>query len=116
MKDQDTQMHEARAVTVIQVSTAAPVTMDPRIDLMAWRVIELASGTRHFVGFNVMTMRSRGSTPIVAWDPARREGRTESGRIYHLHGQPSRSAQELAFMVGALTGGSRFEDVSEAYA
>jgi hypothetical protein len=70
----------------------APVSDEPVAELSPWRVIEVrvkgTTVTRHFMGFNHVTMSGRVSSPIEEWDPIKHEGVTASGRVYKLKNQP----------------------------
>jgi hypothetical protein len=87
-------------VEVIGGIHATPsVQEQPDIALQRWWVLEVSGylgqrdrRTRHFVGWNVFDVEGRASTPIVAWDPVTRRGRTESGRVYELRGDPGYQA------------------------
>ncbi|WP_322003764.1 hypothetical protein [Paraburkholderia tropica] len=63
-----------------------PASELPRIPLSRWRVFETEDGSRHFVGVDMFDSSGRVSSPIVAFDPVAREGRTQTGRIYELIG------------------------------
>ena len=49
--------------------------------------MQLPSGARLFVGWNVTEEEGRVSSQIVAFDAATRRGRTVSGRVYQLRGR-----------------------------
>jgi len=66
----------------------APVDIEPEILLSNWQVMELDSGSRHFVGRNVQEFSGRVSSAIVSFDPHSMTGKTRSGRIYRLQGGP----------------------------
>jgi hypothetical protein len=64
-----------------------PVTEEPEIDLVSWKVIEVRpSGARHFVGFSKAGHEGRISSRIEDFDNERLVGRTKSGRVYRLVG------------------------------
>lgn len=71
--------------------STAPVTAEPEISIIVWRVLEIDAGTRHFVGTNIREFSGRVSSAIVAFDHETLRGRTQSGRIYQLVGNPGRS-------------------------
>lgn len=69
--------------------------------LEAWTVFDVpsrgASGlwTRHFIGFVRESGKGQVSSPVMVFDPERRMGRTESGRIYQLAGYPGGNSDAL---------------------
>jgi hypothetical protein len=65
-----------------------PVQEEPEILLSSWRVMELGDGSRHFVGWNVYGREGRVSSSIVEFDNSKLTGRTSSGRVYKLLGDP----------------------------
>ena len=69
----------------------APVEEQPEVSLMSWAVFEVTHPDgkvkRHFAGYNIVDDEGRVSSFIVEWDPEKRRGRTESGRIYELVGK-----------------------------
>lgn len=63
--------------------------VQPEIRLGNWTVFELADGRRFFMGeAEGAEERMRTSTPIVRFDKTNMTGVTQSGRIYHLVGDP----------------------------
>jgi hypothetical protein len=66
----------------------ADVTDEPRTTLLRWRVMSTRQRTHHFVGWALEAGTGRVSSYVVAWDPKRKLGRTSSGRLYELRGQP----------------------------
>lgn len=64
-----------------------PVEERPEILLSRWSIRETNSGTRHFVGHDVLYRDGRVSTAITTFDPGTRIGETASGRIYRLEGR-----------------------------
>lgn len=69
-----------------------PVEDEPEICLKNWSIREVhPAGTRHFVGWNVAG-EGRVSSAIVEFDPKKLLGRTASGRVYALLGQPGYDA------------------------
>jgi hypothetical protein len=65
-----------------------PVDDQPELILDQWRVFELSDGTRHFNGYVEANREGRVSSPILEFDPATLRGRTRSGRVYQLAGNP----------------------------
>ena len=51
--------------------------------------------TRHFIGFERGSGKGQVSSPVLAFDPDRRCGRTQSGRIYWLAGRPGGNADAI---------------------
>ncbi|OXI92266.1 hypothetical protein CFB48_37240 [Burkholderia sp. AU33647] len=68
-----------------------PVAAEPEVSIVRWRVLEIDGGTRHFVGADERDFSGRVSSPIVAFDHRTLRGKTQSGRVYQLVGQPGRS-------------------------
>ncbi len=66
---------------------SGPVEDMPEVPLVRWSIRETNSGTRHFVGYNVLRRRGRMSTAITSFDARTRTGKTESGRTYRLEGR-----------------------------
>ena len=64
------------------------VSAEPEIQLLDWTIKEDTAGNRYFVGARADDHDGRVSTPIMEFDPERRRGRTQSGRIYELLGSP----------------------------
>jgi hypothetical protein len=65
---------------------AKPLSERPVIELARWQVMQLPSGDRHFVGWNIMDREGRATSKIVDFDPVTRRGWTFSGREYQLRG------------------------------
>lgn len=75
---------------------ATSIKQTPEIELASWRIYEveselLSKKTRHFVGYNLTEREGRVSSAIVEFDPVAMIGRTSSGRIYKLVGDPGTS-------------------------
>lgn len=66
-----------------------PVHIRSEIMLSRWRIIGLPDGARHLVGYNRSDAEGRVSSALDTFDPDRLIGRTRSGRIYQLVGEPS---------------------------
>ncbi|MBB5442054.1 MULTISPECIES: hypothetical protein [unclassified Paraburkholderia] len=68
-----------------------PVESEPEVSIARWKVIEIDAGTRHFVGLDERDLTGRVSSAIVAFDHSRLCGRTLSGRVYRLIGNPGQA-------------------------
>lgn len=66
----------------------SPVSQTPVLKLVQWSVFQTETGERHFVGYNVTEGEGRVSSAIVEFNPETKQGRTSSGRIYQLAGEP----------------------------
>lgn len=64
------------------------VNETPELELVHWAVMELASGDRHFAGYNITEGEGRASSKIVEFDKNTLVGKTRSGRVYKLVGAP----------------------------
>jgi len=64
------------------------VDEEPHVRLERWGVMRDSSGYR-LVGIHADTQRCRVSSKVVAWDSHARIAETESGRQYHLVGEPN---------------------------
>lgn len=91
-----------------EMTTAKPVYEDPEVDVFAWAlVVDESLGTAlscfRLVGFRTDTKRGRMSTGVTEFDIGARTVRTESGRLYRLHGKPDyeNAARALAVWCGA---------------
>jgi hypothetical protein len=69
-----------------------PVSIEPEITLVEWRIMETERGQRHFVGNRIDRSSGRVSSAIVTFDPKRRVGITSSGRVYRLDGPPGKGS------------------------
>ncbi|CAG9236638.1 conserved hypothetical protein [Paraburkholderia caribensis] len=69
-----------------------PVSIEPEITLVEWRIMETELGERHFVGSRMDRRSGRVSGAIVTFDLERRVGVTISGRVYRLVGPPSQGS------------------------
>ncbi|TDY21939.1 hypothetical protein B0G81_2177 [Paraburkholderia sp. BL6665CI2N2] len=67
-------------------------TCSDDVVLERWSIRETDTGTRHFVGFNIVNREGRVSTPILTFDPDSRTGTTESGSTYTLVGRAGRDS------------------------
>lgn len=83
---------------------AKPVSEEPEIDVFAWSfVVDESLGTAfscfRLVAFRTDTKRGRMSTGVVEFDLGARTVRTESGRLYRLHGEPDPDNAARAIVV-----------------
>lgn len=69
-----------------------PVSIEPDITLVEWRIMETERGERHFVGNRMDRGCGRVSSAIVFFDLERRVGMTLSGRVYRLVGPPGQGS------------------------
>lgn len=74
------------------VWSATPVEDSPRLRLTQWRVMQIARGGCHLVGWNSSEREGRVSTAIVSMNASTREALTASGRVYELAGRPGFNA------------------------
>lgn len=74
---------------------AESVRAEPEAFLAHWAIVEV-SGHHHFAGRRTDLDCVRITTEIVEFDFAARRGRTRSGRMYHLAGNPGMDAQDIA--------------------
>ena len=82
------------------------VTEEPEVQLTNWDVKKDTEGCCYFVGARADDGWIRVSTAIVEFDPERRRGRTQSGRVYELVGQEGLSAKgELLWSSYKITHG-----------
>lgn len=66
---------------------APRVEVQPYVDLIQWRVMRIATeigALDVLVGYDLVAGYGRASTPVHAFDAARAEATTRSGRIYRL--------------------------------
>ena len=68
------------------VWTTSSVSDEPQIELIHWDIKQDTAGNAYFVGNRADNGSGRVSTAIVEFDPERRRGRTQSGRVYELLG------------------------------
>ena len=74
--------------------TIASVDAEPELAVCQWRVVEATYAdaseptTLHFVGCCAERETGRVSTAIRVLDLEKRQGRTASGRVYELRGEP----------------------------
>jgi hypothetical protein len=63
----------------------------PEVFLSRWHVTQASNNTEttlHFVGYNSKEGYGMVSSPIVEFDSTKKCGKTRSGRVYKLVGQP----------------------------
>lgn len=81
--------------------TIKSITIDADKTLDAWAVFEVPFNgprrpwTRHFIGFARESGNGQVSSPVVALDPVTRRARTQSGRVYHLAGDPGGNSDAI---------------------
>lgn len=94
-----------------------PVESVPVLKLTKWSVFQTETGQRHFVGYNMTEGEGRVSSAIVEFDSASRRGRTSTGRIYELIGEPGFSSDAEYVKTGWLNINrvSEHFDVTEQY-
>lgn len=63
------------------------VDEEPEVTVTHWGVLQDPWGFR-LVGMHSLTRRGRVTSPLVEFDEHSRTARTESGRRYHLAGEP----------------------------
>lgn len=68
---------------------------EPEAFLAHWAIVEV-SGRHHFTGRRTDRDCVRITTEIVEFDFSARRGRTRSGRVYHLAGNPGMNEQDIA--------------------
>lgn len=64
----------------------APVTEEPELTLMCWRVMQTEAGDCHFVGIRPNVLTGRVSSRILELDMKSLVGVTSTGRVYRLLG------------------------------
>lgn len=74
---------------------AASLRAEPEAFLAHWAIVEV-SGHHHFAGRRTDLGCIRITTEIVEFDFASRRGRTRSGRVYHLAGNPGMNEHDIA--------------------
>ena len=75
----------------MSVFRPASVKEMPEVFLSRWHVVEANDGvnkTLHFVGYNSQEGYGMVSSPILEFDHNKKCGKTRSGRVYQLVGQP----------------------------
>lgn len=82
------------------------VIMPPgSIALVDWNIIEIPlTKSRHFVGFSIYDNVGRVSTPILEFDEATAEGKTESGSMYFMRGKPGNVHPDALYVLEGVTG------------
>jgi hypothetical protein len=75
------------------------IDMEPEATLQSWSVRATPKGQRHFCGRTIEGSASQGrvSSPIIHFDPARKRGRTVTGRVYQLRG-PAGSSPDVDYL------------------
>jgi len=91
------------------------VNEEPVVTLSRWTVRELSStGTRHFVGYNMVENEGRVSSAIVDYDTETKMGTTSSGRVYELYGQPGYNG-DAEYVWERWSKGAEYKDVTDEY-
>ena len=97
------------------------VEVQPYVDLVQWRVMRITTETEILnvlVGYDIGTGYGRASTPVQAFDAARAEATSMSGRIYRLVEAPGYNDDgEYVFRtwLGRFLTDSNHSDVSQEY-
>lgn len=89
-----------------------PVKEDPEIILSQWSVKEVQNGDRHFVGYNDAGREGRVSSKILEFDNKTMKGKTRSGRIYQLRGEPG-SNEDAEYVWGIWARINKVESVKD---
>lgn len=100
-----------------------PVSEEPDVTLVHWGIMRDPYGYR-LVGYRADTKRGRVTSPIVAFEGLTRMAETESGRVYHLRGEPNDKAAAWIVVEHMRRAGftvadvelARVEDVALAFA
>ncbi len=75
--------------------SAAPVDEEPEVALTKWAIIRAVDGGHyHFIGMKSSGI-GRFSSRIIAFNLSTMTGRTQSGRIYRLQGDPDYENRRL---------------------
>jgi hypothetical protein len=72
----------------LALGLSAPDPDVAEVLLTDWTIRETAEGGRHFVGLNPQKKNARISSAIVEFDSVMMTGKTRSGRVYTLLGEP----------------------------
>ncbi len=89
----DTVNQQEVSVVVMPIYTVASALEEPEISISEWSVHEVSSNdrsdkTQHLVGFIASRGSGRVTSAIQSFDRDRMCIKTNSGRLYHLEGQP----------------------------
>jgi hypothetical protein len=93
----------------------APVTAEPEIALVDWRIMETERAERHFAGARLDDGTGRVSSAIVHFDPHGLVGVSLTGRVYKLVGPPG-WGENVDYVWSAwriLNGVSSYADVTD---
>jgi len=101
----------------MQIWPVLPVSMQPIVTLVRWRVFQTEQGGRHFAGYCVESDCGRVSSAIVSFDIDTRTATTTSGRRYVLSGGPGYDGEAaLVWLCWAVENAVEATiDVSEEY-
>lgn len=72
--------------------TTIDVETQPELILISWTIMLVNGADWHFVGYAPQSREGRTSSKIEAMDLDARVGRTQSGRLYRLKGEPGYNA------------------------
>lgn len=75
----------------MRICRADDVSVEPIVFLSPWRVFQLDDGSRHLCG-GVGFFGGRVSSAVMSTDYENATAVTQSGRIYHLIGEPGPDA------------------------
>lgn len=81
--------------------TIESITIDADKTLDAWAIFEVQFNgpglpwTRHFIGLARESGNGQVSSPVLSLDPVTRRARTQSGRVYHLAGDPGGNSDAI---------------------
>lgn len=90
-----------------------PVSEEPEVTLVHWGIMRDPYGYR-LVGYRADTKRGRVTSPVVALEGLTRTAETESGRIYHLRGDPDHKAAAMVIVHHMRRAGLTVDDVELA--
>ncbi|MNK09914.1 hypothetical protein D3C87_279150 [compost metagenome] len=75
----------------MSIWSIGPISEQPSVSIVDWSIKETNNG-RYFVGTELPHHSGRVSTQIIEYDAEKKIGRTVSGRIYQLLGEPGYSS------------------------
>lgn len=91
----------------------ASVSEEPEVTIIKWGIMQDRAGFR-LVGFRADTLGGRVTSPIVEFNEHARVAITESGRRYHLSGEPDAKAATLLIRMHTHRWGLSGADVAMA--
>jgi hypothetical protein len=86
---------------------------EPHVRLVKWGVLQDFHGYR-LVGIHAGTRRGRVSSPVVAYDSHAKIAETESGRQYHLVGDPDPDVAATLIRIHAARWGVPVDEIAMA--